>query len=119
MPHIWLQAIDGQYHPTLLLKELVQALFLMQMHRDQLFIAMQRMFHGSFTDPHPSLLQVLMDFFDASMLFIAQCPYQSNHIQSALSVRQGPSPLFFWPIGTLVPRALLVAATPHLQCQTT
>src|SRR5437879_4465498 len=101
MPHIWLQAIHRQDYPTLLFKDLVQALLLMQMHRDQLFVAMQGMFHGPLTDLYPSLFQVLMDFFDASMFFIAQRSYERDHVQSAFPVRQCPSTLFFWPIGTL------------------
>src|SRR5215475_6522577 len=64
MPHVWLQAIDGEDHPTLLFEELLQALLLMQMHRHQFFVAMQSMFYCSFTDLHTSPFQVLMDFFD-------------------------------------------------------
>src|SRR5689334_22884439 len=102
MAHIWRHSIQGQNHPTLLFKDLVQALLLMQMHRHQLFVAMQRMFHGSFTDLHPSLFQVLMDFFDASMLSVAQHSYQGNHIESTFSMGQGPSTFFFWAVGSLI-----------------
>src|ERR1700736_3017683 len=116
MAHIWLQAIHGQDHPTLLFKDLMQALLLMQMHRDQLFVAMQRMFYGPFTDLHPSLFQMLMDFFDASMLSVAQHSYQCNHIESTFSMGQGKSAFFFWAVGSLITGALSIATSTDHQC---
>src|SRR5438046_4229771 len=96
----------------------MQALLLMQMHRHQLFVAMQCMFHCPFTDLHPSLLQVLMDFFDASMFSIAQHSYQCNHIESTFSVGQGPSTFFFWAVGSLIAGALSIVTSTYHQCQT-
>src|SRR5438094_426592 len=47
MPHIWLQAIDGQDRSSLLLHSHAQMVLVLHMQRNQLVVAMEQMLDGA------------------------------------------------------------------------
>jgi hypothetical protein len=50
---------------------------------------------------------------------IAHGADQSDHIQTKLTVRQGPFSLLFWPIGPMIPLARWIATAAHAQNEPT
>ena len=66
------------------------------------------------SSPH----QLLVNLRETALLLIPQCPYQGNHIQSELPVRQCPSSFFFWTRWMMAAGTFRIATTIHFESQT-
>ena len=97
---------------------LLEALDIRQMQREQFFIAIELIGHATLGYLESPAHQFLMNLRDTALLLIAQHPYQGNHVQSELPVRQRPPPFFFWTRGLVIAWTRRIAATIHFEGQT-
>ena len=118
MPDIRLQPIQRQKHLLLVREPLLQPLLIGQMQREEFFIAIELICYGALGHFESSSHQFLMNLWDTALLLIAQHPYQGNHVQSELPVRQRPPPFFFWTRGLVIAWTRRIAATIHFEGQT-
>src|SRR6266699_4718395 len=113
MPHIRLQAIDGQNHTRLLLQACLDALVICHAQRHQFFIALHQIGHTAFRDAHATSQQGPVHLWHAPVLAKAPPANQSNHLQAKFPVWERPASLFFGTVGHMIARTLRLDTATH------
>ena len=101
MPHIRLQAIEGQDHLALLLEPRFEPFLIGDTQGHQFLIAMHQMGHAAQGDGDPTRLQGLMHFGHTAVLAKAPLANQGNDVQAKFTMRQRPAPFFFGSVGLM------------------
>src|SRR5260221_433557 len=102
MSHVWLQAIEGQDHVTLLLQPSLDPLLIGDAQAHEFFIAVHQMGDGSFGDGEAAGLEALMHLRDGAMLHKAPSSNEGNDIQAKFAMRQRPASFFFRMIAHMI-----------------
>jgi hypothetical protein len=96
---------------------LLEALDIRQMQREQFFIAIELIGHGTLGDLESPAHQFLMNLWDTALLLVPERSHQRDHIQPEFSMWQRPSSFFLRSRGLMKARACRIATPIHLQGQ--
>jgi hypothetical protein len=91
MPHIRLQAVEGQDHVSLLLEPCLDPLLISNAQAHQFFIALHQMGDFSFRDRKTSGKQALMHLRDRAMLREPPGANPGNDIRAKFAMGQRPA----------------------------
>src|SRR5947209_17717183 len=105
MPHIRLQAVDGQDHVSLLLEPCLDALLIQDAQGHQFFIALHQMRNFSLRDRQTTGKQALMHLWDTAVLCEPPEANQGNDIQAKFAMGQRPASFLFGMISHVIERA--------------
>jgi hypothetical protein len=89
-----LQTVDGQDDVALLREAVREPGLVSEAQREQLFVALQQIGDGAWSDGDMQVVECLVDLGDAPMLTVAQGADMGNHIQAELGMWESPGTLF-------------------------
>src|SRR5947209_11121442 len=109
--------IECENHLLLFPEPLPQPLRICQVQREQFFISVELIGHGSLGYHQSSSEQVLVDLRDTALLLVPQGAHQRDHIQPEFSMWQSPSSFFLRTRRLMEARTGCIAAPIHFEGQ--